>query len=62
MALLGWVPGGGLQDVQQPRFAHNASGRFECRWITVAIQPSPSVLLKVRARERGPCRWTLARA
>lgn len=47
MALLGWVPGGGLEDVQQPRFVHNASGRFECRWATVAIQPSPSLLLKV---------------
>ena len=47
MALLGWIPGGSLQDVEQPRFVHNTSGRFECRWSTVEIRPSPSVLLKV---------------
>ncbi|CAL5220912.1 g3007 [Coccomyxa viridis] len=46
MALLGWIPGGALQDVEQPRFVHNTSGRFECRWATVEIRPSPSVLLK----------------
>ena len=46
MALLGWIPGGSLQDVEQPRFVHNASGRFECRWSTVEIRPSPSILLK----------------
>ena len=49
MALLGWVPGGALPDTQQPRFVHNASGRFECRWATVEIRPSPSVLLKASA-------------
>ncbi len=37
-----------LPDERQPRFVHNASGRFECRWATVRIEPSPSVLLKVR--------------
>lgn len=47
MALLGWIPGGGLPDTRQPRFVHNTSGRFECRWATVRIEPSPSVLLKV---------------
>ena len=52
MALLGWIPGGSLQDVEQPRFVHNTSGRFECRWATVEIRPSPSVLLKVSHR---PC-------
>ena len=36
-----------LEDVRQPRFVHNASGRFECRWAIVRIEPSPSVLLKV---------------
>ncbi|BDA47656.1 Phosphoribosylformylglycinamidine synthase [Coccomyxa sp. Obi] len=46
MALLGWIPGGDLPDKRQPRFVHNASGRFECRWATVRIEPSPSVLLK----------------
>ena len=49
-ALLGWVPGGApgeLADVAQPRFVHNASGRFESRWVTVRVEDSPSVLLKV---------------
>ena len=45
MALLGWVPATGpadatalLPDAAQPRFVHNASGRFESRWVTVGIQ------------------------
>eukprot|EP00878_Enallax_costatus_P000493 GHUV01000586.1.p1 GENE.GHUV01000586.1~~GHUV01000586.1.p1 ORF type:complete len:953 (+),score=239.62 GHUV01000586.1:313-2859(+) len=56
MALLGWVPAtaskdGGvaaqLQDMQQPRFVHNKSGRFESRWINVQISAeSPSIWLK----------------
>ncbi|WIA34688.1 hypothetical protein OEZ86_013001 [Tetradesmus obliquus] len=55
MALLGWVPAtaakeGGvaaqLQDLQQPRFVHNKSGRFESRWINVQIaDDSPSLWL-----------------
>ena len=36
-----------LDDGAQPRFVHNASGRFESRWAHVTIQDSPSVLLKV---------------
>ena len=55
MALLGWVPGGDLPDTQQPRFVHNASGRFECRWATVEIRPSPSVLLKAGAYDCPNC-------
>lgn len=57
MALLGWVPATGaaggdngalLPDAVQPRFVHNASGRFESRWVTVRIQEdSPAVMLKV---------------
>ena len=53
MALLGWVPGAEdasslvLPDVNQPRFVHNTSGRFESRWAHVTIMDSPSVLLKV---------------
>lgn len=50
MALLGWVPGTekGLPDKAQPRFIHNASGRFECRWATVHVQQgSPAIMLKV---------------
>lgn len=36
-----------LPDLQQPRFVHNKSGRFESRYVTVHIQEdSPSVLLK----------------
>jgi phosphoribosylformylglycinamidine synthase len=53
MALLGWVPassGGSsaqLPDSQQPRFVHNASGRFESRWVMVEIdESSPAVMLK----------------
>lgn len=55
-ALLGWVPAtasaeGGvaaqLPDLQQPRFVHNTSGRFESRWIQVNIaEDSPSIWLK----------------
>lgn len=53
MALLGWVPGGApgeLADARQPRFVHNTSGRFESRWVTVRVEDSPSILLKVLAR------------
>lgn len=55
MALLGWVPATGadaaghLPDVAQPRFVHNASGRFESRWVMVRVdEGSPAVMLKVR--------------
>lgn len=53
MALLGWVPATGstanplLPDPQQPRFVHNASGRFESRWTMVKIEDSsPAIMLK----------------
>lgn len=53
MALLGWVPGkevGGVLgaggDSSQPRFIHNESGRFECRFSSVRIVESPSMMLK----------------
>jgi phosphoribosylformylglycinamidine synthase len=47
MALLGWIPtNNALSDVRQPRFLHNASGRFESRFSTVMIQPSPAILFK----------------
>ncbi|KAL6178387.1 hypothetical protein ACLB2K_049905 [Fragaria x ananassa] len=52
MALLGWVPGpqvggvhGGGGDPSQPRFIHNESGRFECRFTSVKITDSPSIML-----------------
>ncbi|CAN6464537.1 unnamed protein product [Victoria cruziana] len=52
MALLGWVPGykldgfSGTVDSLQPRFVHNESGRFECRFTSVTIMDSPSIMLK----------------
>ncbi len=46
MALLGWIPFKGLPDTQQPRFIRNRSGRFESRWVTLAIQPSPAIMLR----------------
>ena len=45
MALLGWIPWKGLDEVIQPRFIHNNSGCFESRWTQTKIQPSPSILL-----------------
>ena len=45
-ALLGWVPWQGIEDECQPRFIHNVSGRFESRFSTVKIFPSPSIMLK----------------
>lgn len=46
MALLGWVPWPGLEDVLQPRFIRNRSERFESRWATVRIEPSPAIMLR----------------
>jgi phosphoribosylformylglycinamidine synthase len=45
MALLGWVPWRGISDELQPRFIHNASGRFESRFTTLKIVPSPAIML-----------------
>jgi len=45
LALLGLVPWRGLADPIQPRFVRNASGRFESRFVTVKIEPSPAVML-----------------
>ncbi|XP_008781955.1 probable phosphoribosylformylglycinamidine synthase, chloroplastic/mitochondrial [Phoenix dactylifera] len=53
MALLGWVPGadvggalGAGGDISQPRFIHNESGRFECRFTGVTIGNSPAIMFK----------------
>lgn len=53
MALLGWIPGpqvGGVHgaggDPSQPRFVHNESGQFECRFSSVTINDSPAIMLK----------------
>ncbi len=45
-ALLGWVPWPGIEAAQQPRFIRNTSGRFESRWSTVKVLPSPAIMLK----------------
>ncbi|KAL6581115.1 hypothetical protein OROMI_007038 [Orobanche minor] len=53
MALLGWVPGpkvggvlGANGDSSQPRFIHNESGRFECRFTSVKLEKSPALMFK----------------
>jgi phosphoribosylformylglycinamidine synthase len=46
LAFLGWVPWRGIADELQPRFVHNASGRFESRFTAVRIQPSPAIMLQ----------------
>jgi len=46
MALLGWVPWKGISDEIQPRLIRNKSERFESRWVSVKILPSPSIMLK----------------
>jgi phosphoribosylformylglycinamidine synthase len=46
MALLGWVPWPGIEDALRPRFVQNTSGRFESRFSTVRVLPSPSIMLK----------------
>ena len=46
LALLGWVPWKGIETRLQPRFIHNASGRFESRFATVKVLDSPSLMLK----------------
>ncbi len=52
MALMGWIPWRDIPDVEQPRFIHNLSGRFESRWSTVEILPSPSILFEGMAGAR----------
>ncbi len=46
MALLGWVPWRGIDDIHQPRFIQNLSGRFESRFSTVKVIESPAIMLK----------------
>jgi len=45
MALLGWVPWQAADQAHQPRFIRNDSHRFESRFSTVKILPSPSIML-----------------
>jgi len=46
MVLLGWVPWADIPAEEQPRFIANRSGRFESRFITVQVEPSPAIMLK----------------
>jgi phosphoribosylformylglycinamidine synthase len=46
LALLGLVPWRGLEPGAQPRFVRNASGRFESRFATVTVRPSPAIMLR----------------
>lgn len=47
MALLGWIPStAGLPENQQPRLLHNESGKFESRFSSVKILPSPAIMFK----------------
>ncbi len=52
MALLGWAPFKQLADAGKPRFIANRSGRFESRFVTVEIQPSPAIMLREMAGSR----------
>ncbi len=47
MTLLGWVPGLDLPDISSPLLpclVHNDSGRFESRFVSVAILESPAIM------------------
>jgi len=46
MANIGWLPWKGISEEAQPHFVHNASGRFESRWVGVKVLPSPSILMR----------------
>jgi phosphoribosylformylglycinamidine synthase len=46
LALLGWVPWRGLDEIRQPRFIRNRSGRFESRFATVVVRESPAIMLR----------------
>ena len=46
LALLGLVPWRGINDTAQPRFVRNVSGRFESRFATVTVRPSPAIMLR----------------
>ena len=65
-ALLGWIPWRGIELSHQPRFVKNESGIFESRFVTVKIEPSPSIFLKGMegstlgiwvAHGEGKCLW-----
>jgi phosphoribosylformylglycinamidine synthase len=45
MSLLGWVGNEDIENVPGIHLDHNISERFECRWSTVKIEKSPSIML-----------------
>ncbi|XP_041912536.1 phosphoribosylformylglycinamidine synthase isoform X1 [Alosa sapidissima] len=45
LALLGWV-GTGTSTESDVTLTHNKSGRFESRFVSVSIKPSPAIMLK----------------
>lgn len=45
-ALLGWVPVETVFDHEKIRFIKNRSGRFESRFSTVKVMPSPAIMLR----------------
>ncbi len=51
MALLGVIPGG-VESTAQPRFVTNNSGRYESRFLAVAIAESPAMMLRGMAGAR----------
>ncbi|KAL0104733.1 hypothetical protein PUN28_016396 [Cardiocondyla obscurior] len=46
MSLLGWVGDENIKNTPGIYLDHNLSERFECRWTTVRIDNSPSIMLK----------------
>ncbi|MBN2585207.1 phosphoribosylformylglycinamidine synthase [Patescibacteria group bacterium] len=46
MSLMGWVPGLDIPEDKQPRFIRNRSERFESRFVSVKILPSPAIMLQ----------------
>lgn len=46
MTSIGWVPWQGIEIKKQPRLSGNKSERFESRWVSVKINPSPAIMLQ----------------
>lgn len=44
--LMRWLPDHGLTDKQQPRLIQNESRKFESRWVSTKILPSPAIMLQ----------------
>jgi len=46
MTSIGWVPWKGIETKKQPRLIKNKSSRFESRWLSVKINPSPAIMFQ----------------